>query len=110
MVRPPASQGPDGKDLISRGLINGSVVLCCQENIALAGHGLFQRPYAARPADLKCYFGIWKNYDVADWDHRVTPNVRRHLICKFLHTYGETNLFEFKGCEKTKGISLFTQK
>src|SRR5512139_175922 len=80
-----ASQRPDRVDLIRLWLINGSVVLCCEENIPFPGHRFFQRFHAACTPDLKSDFCKRENNDIADGNHRVPTNVRRHLIAEFLH-------------------------
>src|SRR5687768_5162839 len=83
-----ASECTDRIDLVGRGLVDGRVVLCREKDIAVARHSLFKGADRARPPDLEGDLRKRKNDDVADRNHRIPLNVRRHLVCKFLHNRG----------------------
>jgi hypothetical protein len=78
-----------GIDLVRRWLIDRRIVLRCEKNVAIAGHRLFECANGAGSADLERNFCEGENYDVTYGHHRITLNVRRHLVAKFLHKFEE---------------------
>ena len=79
-------EGADLEYLLRVRFVNRGVMLRSQKDLPLAGHGLFECHHGTGPADLKCDLCVRKNNDVPNGNHRKTFDIRRHLICKFLHT------------------------
>src|SRR5690606_40822444 len=79
------SDRPDREDLVRIRLIDRRVVLRCKKDVALAGHSLFQSLDRTWPSDLESNFRKGKYDHIPDRDHRISPNVGRHLIAEFLH-------------------------
>ena len=48
---------------------------------------VLERPDGARTSDLKSHLCEGKNYDITYGHHRITLNVRRHLVAEFLHKF-----------------------
>ncbi len=75
-----AAEGTHAVDLSGVRLVDRCIVLGCEKDIPFAGHRFFQRPDRARPADLESNFCIGKDHNIAYRDHRITLNVRGHLV------------------------------
>src|SRR4051794_12809193 len=73
-------QGPDRINLVGSRLVDRGVVLSSEKDVSLAGHCLLKSTHRTRASDLERYFCIRKNYDVAYRNHRISLNVRRHLV------------------------------
>jgi len=75
-----AAERTNAVDLFRRGLINGCIVLCSQENGAVSRERLLERSNRPCPPNLERYFGEGKNDDVADWHHWIPGHVGRSTI------------------------------
>ena len=62
----------DAVDLVGLGLVDGGVVLGGQEDLLVAGHGLFERPHAGFAPHHERGHHVRKDDHVADGHHRQT--------------------------------------
>ncbi len=87
-----AAERADRIDLLGRRFIDCCVVLRGKKDQPFARHRSLERCYRTGTTDLECDFRVGKDDDIAYRYHRIQFDVRRPLVCKFLHIRGTNTL------------------